>query len=178
MTVAVLADLSPTMLKIPDETRAAFLCGVVFLFACAPIGLFAADNPDAERPTLRELKLRGAKASAYLNKAGDDIAGDVIAGEEPKPQLATFRREIAPVLKQVCVDCHGPDAQEGNIRIDTLDPDLVQGADADWWTEVFAVITKGEMPPPDEGDLDGDAQRKLVDWLSSQLQTASIVRQR
>ena len=43
--------------------------------------------------------------------------------------------------------------QEGNIRIDTLNPDLLHGDDVDWWLEVLAVLSNGEMPPADEADL-------------------------
>ena len=43
---------------------------------------------------------------------------------------------------------------------------LVTGADIGWWSEVFAVITKGEMPPPDAGELSDDEQRQLVDGVA------------
>lgn len=80
------------------------------------------------------------------------------------------------MLAEHCGDCHGAETQEGNIRIDTLDPDLVKGQDVDWWLEVLAVLVNGEMPPPDAGDL-SDAQRsELVEWLSEEIQAASVLR--
>ena len=94
----------------------------------------------------------------------------------PQANLAEFESTIKPILEQNCIDCHGPDATEGNVRIDTLDPDLLSGSDTDWWAEVFAVITKGEMPPPDDGELDEEDRLQMVDWLASELQTASRVR--
>ena len=90
--------------------------------------------------------------------------------------LATYRMRVQPILREACVGCHGPDAREGNVRIDTLNPDLVQGDDVSWWLEVFAVLSNGEMPPPDDSELT-DADRTLVvEWLANEIQRASSVR--
>ncbi len=96
--------------------------------------------------------------------------------EPHQANLAGFESTIKPLLAQHCVHCHGPDTAEGNIRIDTLDPDVVNGADADWWSEIFSVVAKGEMPPPGDSVLKDDQRERLVDWLSAELLTASIVR--
>ncbi len=145
-----------------------------------------------EPPTLDALKTTGLERSRFK----DFSAWDVSSGSErpdseskeseseskengsPRANLSAFDSTIKPLLQQHCVDCHGPETTEGNIRIDTLDPDLLTGADTDWWSEIFAVITKGEMPPPESGDLDEDERQQLVDWLSAELQNASIARRR
>ena len=93
----------------------------------------------------------------------------------PKPRLDEFKNRIAPILKQSCVTCHGPDKQEGNIRIDTLDPNLVTGDDVDWWLEIMAVVNNEEMPPPDVELSDRD-RSEIMTWLSTELQTASVIR--
>lgn len=96
--------------------------------------------------------------------------------ETPQAGLAVFRKEIRPILENACVQCHGPETQEGNIRIDTLDPDLLHGSDVDWWLEVVAVLSNGEMPPADEAQLADEDRSKLIEWLSSEIQVASTVR--
>ncbi len=135
-----------------------------------------ADQP----PTLAALKASGLQRSRFKDHAdwSDRRESGDEESETPQANLSGFVSTIKPLLEQNCIGCHGPDTTEGNIRIDTLDPDLVNGADTDWWSEIFAVITKGEMPPPDDGDLDEAERQQLVDWLSSELHTASIVRQR
>ena len=65
---------------------------------------------------------------------------------------------------------------EGNIRIDTLNPDLLGGGDTDWWVEIFAVVAKGEMPPPDSSELGKTERQQIVEWLSTELQAASRMR--
>ncbi|HAW97902.1 MAG TPA: hypothetical protein DCX67_05140 [Opitutae bacterium] len=95
----------------------------------------------------------------------------------PQARLAEFRKSVEPVLKRVCVNCHGPQKQKGRFRVDTLNPDLLKGKDVSWWLEVFDVIGNGEMPPEDaKAQLTNDEKALVVDWLSSEIQTASQVR--
>ncbi len=96
--------------------------------------------------------------------------------ESLKPNLDEFETSIKPILQQTCVQCHGADTQEGNIRIDTLNPDLMHGNDVDWWLEIQAVLSNGEMPPPDDVELADTDRAKIVEWLSHEIQVASIAR--
>lgn len=96
--------------------------------------------------------------------------------EPPRANLSDFESTIKPLLTQHCVDCHGPDTTEGNVRFDTLNPNLLTGPDADWWAEAMSVITKGEMPPRDSNELQDDERREIIDWLAGELHAASIVR--
>ncbi len=148
---------------------------------CATCGLAVGQNDsgsksesivgDSSLPTLEELKAAGALRSSYRKQQFHSVGT-----ETPQPQLATFNDEIEPILKRACVQCHGPETQEGNIRIDTLNPDLLHGDDVDWWLEVFAVLSNGEMPPADEVKLADKDRSAVVEWLSSEIQVASTVR--
>ncbi|MBT4693297.1 MAG: DUF1592 domain-containing protein [Planctomycetaceae bacterium] len=138
-----------------------------------PIGFVHAQtaNDDSAILTLNELKLSGAERSNYVTQSLP--SGTTKA---PKPNLAEFRRSIQPILKSSCVDCHGPDTQEGNIRLDTLDPNMQRGSDVKWWIEVLGVINNGEMPPADADALSNSDRSQLVQWFSKELQIASQVR--
>ncbi|MCP4854726.1 MAG: DUF1592 domain-containing protein [Fuerstiella sp.] len=126
---------------------------------------------DSTPATLEQLKTAGALRSSYREHQQPSVGT-----EELKPNLAAYRKDIQPILTKACVQCHGPETQEGNIRIDTLDPDLLHGSDVDWWLEVVAVLSNSEMPPAEETQLaDGDRSR-LIQWLSSELLVASTVR--
>lgn len=131
------------------------------------------DNAQAETaiPGFDELKRTGARKSDYLRprqRVSDD--------GPPAPRLKQFARTIRPILERACVDCHGPDTQEGNIRVDTLNPNLLQGDDVDWWLEILAVLSNGEMPPPDGAELADADRSQVVNWLSEEIQMASSVR--
>jgi len=153
--------------------RRPFIAIVTLLCAILPIGFVHAQTADDDSaiPTLNELKLSGAERSNYVTQSLPH--GTTKA---PKPDLAEFRRSIQPILKSSCVDCHGPDTQEGNIRLDTLDPNLQRGADVKWWIEVLGVINNGEMPPADADPLSSSDRSQLVQWISTEIQIASQVR--
>ena len=146
--------------------RSALFLRLVLAFAClgspataaapdelteAPraIGVSPSKNRDDE-PSLTEVKEIGRQRSRFI---ADRVTSQAEAGRRPESErrqasLGRFEAAIKPILEENCVDCHGPDSMEGNIRIDTLDPDLSTGGDTDWWSEVFGVVAKGEMPPP------------------------------
>ena len=98
------------------------------------IHLNAAQQTGDENEWLRQARENGKRQSAYL-------AGKSEALEKPKlkANLSEFKKQIQPLLAKACTQCHGPEEQEGNIRIDTLDPNLFEGKDVQWWLEVFAV---------------------------------------
>ena len=124
-----------------------------------------------ETPTFDELKAAGASRSSYRIRSQNPIEA-----ESTKPALDSFREHVKPVLDQSCVRCHGAETQEGNTRIDTLDPDLLRGSDVDRWLEVLAVVSNGEMPPADEPKVADEQRSAVVEWLSSEIQRASAVR--
>lgn len=146
----------------------------IFCWAClSGTCLIAEERLNAPAPSLslEETKRHGASRSKYLEPTTQPNET-----KTPQADLQTFRDVIAPILEESCVDCHGPDNEEGNIRVDTLDPNLMQGDDVQWWVEVLAVLNNGEMPPPDEVEMDDDDRSTVVEWLSGEIQTASSVR--
>lgn len=152
-------------------------CAVLCTIGGLAIGQDSSTNPDLARPTLETLKAKGAEQSAYRGKLPP--AADANRDSRltvPEANLAAFNQDVLPILAKACVDCHGPDAQEGNIRIDTLDPDLLYGQDVNWWLEVMAVLSNGEMPPPDADELKDEDRSRVVEWLSSEIQLASTFR--
>lgn len=50
-------------------------------------------------------------------------------------------------LEKHCISCHGPEKQEGDLRIDQLSRDFKLGADAHHWAEMIEQVNSGEMPP-------------------------------
>lgn len=146
---------------------------------CDPLAILAEDGKSSSAATYRDLedlKQNGWSRSRFHARSDSLVRLATAPNERPKPQLEEFEQRIAPILQKACVDCHGPEEQEGNIRIDTLDPNLHVGKDTDWWNDVFAAVSKGEMPPPNSGVLEDKERQAIVEWLSHELQTASIVR--
>ena len=77
---------------------------------------------------------------------------------------AQFRKDIQPVLKEFCYDCHGDGAKKGGLAFDELKTD---GAllDHDLWLKVLKNTRAGLMPPekkphPSTGEL-----AKVEEWI-------------
>lgn len=122
-------------------------------------------------PSLDQVRAAGALQSVYRTGTPQ-----LKSYEQPEPNLTVFREEIEPTLRAACYPCHGPEIAEGEFRVDTLNPNLFHGDDVSWWLEVSAVVGNGEMPPPNGPDL-ADAERKrIIEWLSSEIQSAAQVR--
>lgn len=122
--------------------------------------------------SLSEARKKGREQSRFLS--GSLAVGK--EGELPQPDLVGFQSEMQPLLETACVQCHGPEKQKGKFRVDTLNPDLHTGGDVDWWLEVLAVLSNHEMPPEDDVELADADRAKLIDWLSQEVQIASLVR--
>jgi mono/diheme cytochrome c family protein len=138
------------------------------VFLLTFVGVLCAQKPI---PSLKEVRAAGRLKSALLRDHKTNHSDAI-----PTQQLDQFRKEIAPVLKASCAQCHGADLQEGEFRVDTLNPDLVKGEDLSWWLEVSRVLSNGEMPPAEEAELTDDNRAKMIDWLSSEIQIASQIR--
>ncbi len=57
---------------------------------------------------------------------------------------------IEAFLAKHCVRCHGPQKEEGDLRLDQLSRDFKSGTDTHHWTEALEKVNSGEMPPKDE----------------------------
>ena len=125
--------------------------------------------------SLETAKKQGRGNSRFLKDSGEAARAP---GVIPKANMAGFKESVGPMLKKSCVACHGPEKSKGRLRIDQLNPDLLTGPDVERWREVFNALSKSEMPPDDEPEHAlADADRKrMVDWLSSELSAASVVR--
>ncbi|MEZ6135816.1 MAG: hypothetical protein R3C53_12995 [Pirellulaceae bacterium] len=63
-------------------------------------------------PKLEELKQTGYERSRFRDSNVPSSDSESIS-EVPQPKLAEFSANIKPLLEEHCIDCHGPDSQEG-----------------------------------------------------------------
>ena len=136
--------------------------------------MLAANDPETPL-TLEQAKEVGRLKSRFLKEAR---AATADPRGVPEASIAYFQESVAPVLTRSCLACHGPQKSEGRLRVDKLNPDLLTGSDVARWREVYNVLSNSEMPPEDEPDYAlADADRgSIVDWLSGELNKASVIR--
>ena len=121
---------------------------------------------------LEEAKRKGREQSRYLQVESQPQAKTKLTSD-----TKTYHDKIAPILKSACLSCHGPNEQEAEFRIDTLNPDLVKGQDEAWWLEVQNVLANKVMPPADSDIKLSDADRAAtMNWLAHEISVASSIR--
>jgi Protein of unknown function (DUF1592)/Protein of unknown function (DUF1588)/Protein of unknown function (DUF1587)/Protein of unknown function (DUF1585)/Protein of unknown function (DUF1595)/Ca-dependent carbohydrate-binding module xylan-binding/Planctomycete cytochrome C len=76
-----------------------------------------------------------------------------------------FRSEIAPFLKKHCLDCHGADAQEGEVRFDHYKEAAAVVADEKTWQRTIQMLRSGAMPPEDSEQPSELERRSVVNWI-------------
>lgn len=146
----------------------------LLIVVCSADAVQFAHAQEAPVP-LETAKVQGREKSRFLKDAKETAkAVDAV----PKADVAFFQKSVGPILKKNCLACHGPEKSEGRLRVDQLNPDLLTGPDVERWREVFNALSKSEMPPEDATEFKlADADRgRIVDWLSNELNTASVVR--
>lgn len=145
----------------------------ILLVVSSASAILAAD--DQETPiTLEKARGLGRMKSRFLKETKAEATA---IRAIPKANLAHFRKSVGPILNKSCLACHGPEKSEGRLRVDKLNPDLLTGSDVGRWREVYNVLSNSEMPPEDELDyaLAGADRGNIVDWLSDELNKASLI---
>ncbi len=77
-------------------------------------------------------------------------------------------------LETHCINCHGPDKQKGDLRVDRLSRKFRKGEDSHVWAEVIEKVNSGEMPPKKKPTQDEIAA--FVTTLDSRLKEGKAAR--
>lgn len=88
-----------------------------------------------------------------------------------------FAQSFAAFAAKHCLECHGADAQEAGLRLDTLAADLANADAAVRWVKVLDKMTRGEMPPADSPRPPDAAVKQVTGSLRSALHAASLAAQ-
>src|SRR4051812_41557162 len=78
---------------------------------------------------------------------------------------AVYRGQIVPFLKKHCLECHGTDAQEGDIRFDQFKTVADVVADEKTWQRTIQMLRSGAMPPEDVESPSESVRRSVVNWI-------------
>src|SRR5262245_35291210 len=121
---------------------------------------------------MRSLRITGQLAVAIC-LAGWGLGGLFVraappatpaAGKKSDPE-AGFRTQLAPFLKKHCVECHGSDAQEGEVHFDQFKDAAAVAADEKTWQRAIQMLRSGAMPPDDSPQPTEQDRRFVVNWI-------------
>src|SRR6266700_766110 len=61
-----------------------------------------------------------------LSTVGMGIAWSMPAAAAPEAQRVDFARDVLPIFQAQCIDCHGPQKQKGDLRLDQKTAELAK----------------------------------------------------
>ena len=79
---------------------------------------------------------------------------------------ARFEKDIFPILKDFCLDCHSGDAKEGGVQFDGMDRGALIG-DQKLWLNVLRNIRADMMPPQHSEQPSPQAKSLIASWIHS-----------
>ncbi len=105
------------------------------------------------------------------------LASFLAATESRASTAISFAKEIAPVLQQKCVTCHGPEKQKGGYRLDSFEwlrktgesgePPIIDGLVAE--SHLLKLVTtadEDERMPQKDDPLPADFIEKVRRWIA------------
>ncbi|HYE32975.1 MAG TPA: DUF1592 domain-containing protein [Methylomirabilota bacterium] len=86
------------------------------------------------------------------------------ASAAENPAAAEFRRDILPILRDHCFDCHADGTKKGEVAFDEFksDEELLK---PELWHHVLKNVRAGLMPPQKKPKLAPESQEKLEQWI-------------
>ncbi|MBT7958890.1 MAG: DUF1587 domain-containing protein, partial [Akkermansiaceae bacterium] len=93
---------------------------------------------------------------------------------EATPQPTHLPKEkLQPFLKEFCIECHGPDEQEADIRFDQVNWSITNNDTAQRWQDVLDQLNGGDMPPVEADEFPDDKELAVfLDTLTGSVNNA------
>lgn len=91
------------------------------------------------------------------------------AADPLSPDLKGFKDSIVPLVQKHCTKCHGAKEQKGDVRLDTLDGNMVEGKSVSLWKDVLHRLEIGEMPPKEESAPTQAERDAWAQWIRGEL---------
>ena len=80
-----------------------------------------------------------------------------------------YRRQIQPLLKQFCLECHSTEAKEGELDLERFAALDDVRRDPPAWQKVAGMLDTQEMPPEESPQPTADQKKRLRDWVGKYL---------
>ena len=97
------------------------------------------------------------------------------AQDEDGNRILDLKQSLQPFIMSYCVDCHGTDIQEGQVRFDQTEWQIDNNDTAQRWQDVLDQLNGGDMPPPEAKQ---PANEDLTAALEQLTKTLLIARRR
>jgi mono/diheme cytochrome c family protein len=108
-----------------------------------------------------------------LALSGGLASGEGLKFTSAEDSRAEYERSVKPFLARHCVECHGVKDPEGQLDVNSLDPDMKSGADGSRWAMLVAEVKSGEMPPKEKQRPTAESIEAVLAWASAETKRAN-----
>ena len=91
-----------------------------------------------------------------------------LQGLAEKPDVQGYRKLVAPLIESYCMDCHDDDTSKGDISLEGIQGNLVDGPDLAHWEKVLHQVELGQMPPKKKPQPTTAERHSLVQWIRAE----------
>ena len=85
-----------------------------------------------------------------------------------------FARDVRPLLKQFCLECHSTKQQEGDLDLQRFATLAQVRRETKVWLKVAEMLDNGEMPPEDEKQPTPKQRNQLRGWIEQYLHAEAL----
>ncbi len=97
------------------------------------------------------------------------LANHSHAQDEIAKESRDLKEKLQPFLKAYCMDCHGDDVQEGQVRLDQVSWKIDNNDIAQRWQDILDQLNGGDMPPTEAVQPSGDEVAVVLERLTKTL---------
>ena len=85
-----------------------------------------------------------------------------------QPDVQGHRNLVSPLIERYCMDCHDNDTSEGDLSLEGIEGNLVDGPDLDGWEKVLHQLELGQMPPKKKNQPTAAERHSLTQWIRAE----------
>jgi mono/diheme cytochrome c family protein len=85
----------------------------------------------------------------------------------PGAEVLRYAKDIAPLLKEYCHDCHADGAEKGGVAFDRYPTEKALTADHELWLKVLKNVRAGMMPPAKKPQPSAEQKARMEQWIKA-----------
>ncbi len=78
-----------------------------------------------------------------------------------------FHKDIEPIVRQYCYDCHGDGVKKGGVSFDEFASDQAILTNRDLWWTALKYLRSGVMPPPKHDVPTPEERQRVAGWIKT-----------
>ena len=91
-----------------------------------------------------------------------------LQGLAAKPDVQGYQKLVQPLIENYCMDCHDEETSKGNLSLEGIKGNLVEGPDLDHWEKILHQLELGQMPPKKKPQPTTAERHSLVQWIRAE----------